>query len=48
MDYQSQTDALFVGDPEVGKARYQGKIANFTEFPGARKEAETIGQLLGV
>ena len=28
--------------------RYKGKIANFIEFLGARKEAETIGQLLGV
>ena len=37
-----------MGDPEVGKARYKGKIANFIEFLGARKEAETIGQLLGV
>ena len=37
-----------MGDPEVGKARYKGKIANFIEFLGTRKEAETIGQLLGV
>lgn len=37
-----------MGDPEVGKARYKGKITNFIEFLGARKEAETIGQLLGI
>ena len=47
-DYHSQTDALVVGDPKVGDARYRGKIYNFTSLAGAREEAEVIGKLLGV
>ena len=47
-DYHSQTGALVVGDPKVGRAHYRGKIHNFTSLKGARKEAEMIGQLLGV
>ena len=47
-DYHSQTSALVVGDPKVGKAYYRGKIYDFTSLTGARKEAEMIGQLLGV
>ena len=47
-EYHSQTGALVVGDPKVGRARYRGEIHNFTSLDGARKEAEMIGQLLGV
>ena len=47
-DYHSQTDALVVGDPKVGKARYRGEIRTFTSNAGARKEAEVIGKLLSV
>ena len=47
-EYHSQTGALVVGDPKVGRARYRGEIHNFTSLAGARKEAEIIGQLLGV
>ena len=47
-EYHSQTGALVVGDPKVGRARYRGEIHNFTSLAGARKEAEMIGQLLGV
>ena len=47
-EYRSQTGALVVGDPKVGRARYRGEIHNFTSLAGARKEAEMIGQLLGV
>ncbi|XP_022777935.1 tetratricopeptide repeat protein 28-like, partial [Stylophora pistillata] len=48
VDYHSQTDALVVGDPKVGWALYKGNIRNFKSLNGARKEAEMIGQLLGV
>ena len=48
VDYHSQTGALVVGDPKVGRAHYRGEIHNFTSLTGARKEAEMIGQLLGV
>ena len=48
VDYHSQTGALVVGDPKVGRVHYRGEIHNFTSLTGARKEAEMIGQLLGV
>ena len=48
VDYHSQTGALVVGDPKVGRAHYRGRIHNFTSIASARKEAEMIGQLLGV
>jgi len=48
LDYHSQTGALIVGDPEVGKVRYKGKRTNISRLPLAGKEAEMIGRLLGV
>ena len=47
-DYHSQTGALIVGDPVVGKVIYKGRCRNMTPLPCARKEAEMIGGLLGV
>ena len=48
-DYHSQTGALVVGGPDVGEVIYRGSVnGNFKPLPGARKEAEMIGQLLGV
>ena len=47
-DYHSQTGALIVGDPEVGKVRYKGKKTNISRLPFAGKEAEMIGRLLDV
>ena len=48
-DCHSQTGALIVGDPDVGDVIYNGRInRNFVSLPGARKEAEVIGRLLGV
>ncbi|KAL9986392.1 hypothetical protein ACROYT_G000535 [Oculina patagonica] len=47
-DYHSQTGALIVGDPVVGRVRYMGRVENFKPLPCARKEAEMIGELLGV
>ena len=49
-DYHSQTGALVVGDPKVGKVLYKGSPINFDNdpLPCARKEAEMVGRLLGV
>ncbi|XP_078353016.1 tetratricopeptide repeat protein 28-like [Oculina patagonica] len=48
-DYHSQTGALIVGDPAVGVVIYDGRLnKTFSPLPGARKEAEMIGRLLGV
>ena len=48
-DYHSQTGALVVGDPDVGAVIYKGRVnKKFRPLPVARKEAETIGQLLDV
>ena len=47
-DYHSETGALIVGDPVVGKVIYKGRCRNMTPLPCARKEAEMIGGLLGV
>ena len=47
-DHHSQTGALIVGDPVVGKVIYKGRCRNMTPLPCARKEAEMIGTLLGV
>ena len=49
-DYHSQTDALIVGDPVVGrKVIYKGEVKrDFYPLPGARKEAEMIARRLGV
>ena len=49
-DYHCLTGALVVGDPDVGtKVIYRGRVnRKFVPLPGARKEAEMIGRLLGV
>ncbi|XP_078360211.1 tetratricopeptide repeat protein 28-like [Oculina patagonica] len=47
-DYHSQSGALIVGDPVVGRVRYKGCRTTFNPLPCARKEAEMIGRLLGV
>ena len=49
-DYHSQTGALIVGDPKVGKVLFKGRLKNFDNdpLPCARKEAEMVGRLLGV
>ena len=47
-DYHSQTGALVVGDPKVGEVFYKGSPLDITPLPCARKEAETVGRLLGV
>ncbi|XP_022802204.1 tetratricopeptide repeat protein 28-like [Stylophora pistillata] len=47
-DYLNQTGAMVVGNPKVGRARYRGEIHHFKPLACAEKEAEMIGQLLGV
>ncbi|XP_066015646.1 tetratricopeptide repeat protein 28-like [Pocillopora verrucosa] len=47
-DYHSQTGALVVGDPTVGKVQYNGRVIDITPLFCASKEAEMVGQLLGV
>ena len=47
-DCHSKTGALIVGEPDVSVVYYQGKRRLLSALPGARKEAEMIGQLLGV
>ena len=47
-DRHSHTGALIVGDPEVGRVYYKGCRKTFSPLPCARKEAEMIGELLGV
>ena len=48
-DYHCQTGALVVGDPDVGVVNYRGNAKKeFEPLPGARKEAEMIGRLLGI
>ena len=48
VEYHSKTGALIVGEPEVSDVYYQGKLLQLNSLPWARKEAEMIGQLLGV
>ncbi|XP_058969803.2 tetratricopeptide repeat protein 28-like [Pocillopora verrucosa] len=47
-DYHSQTGGLVVGDPTVGKVQYNGRLIDITPLFYASKEAEMVGQLLGV
>nr|XP_058949010.1 uncharacterized protein LOC131776819 [Pocillopora verrucosa] len=47
-DYHSQTGGLIVGDPTVGKVQYNGRLIDIKPLFCASKEAEMVGQLLGV
>ena len=47
-DYHSQTDALIVGDPDIGDVYFKGQFIYLSSLTGARKEAQTIGRLLGI
>ena len=46
-DYHSQTGALIVGEPAVSRVYYKGSVEKLCPLPGARKEAEMIGRLIG-
>ncbi len=47
-DYHSQTGALIVGNPDVGKVRYKGRLKYISRLPCAEREANMIGEKLGV
>ncbi|KAL9951646.1 hypothetical protein ACROYT_G044353 [Oculina patagonica] len=47
-DYHSQTGALIVGNPDVGKVRYKGRLKFISPLPCAENEANMIGEKLGV
>ena len=47
-DYHSLIDALVAGDPTVGKVHYNGRLIDITPLFHARKEAEMVGELLGI
>ena len=47
-DYHSQTGALVVGDPTVGTVHYNGCPKDIIPLFCASKEAELVGELLGV
>ena len=47
-NYHSNTGALIVGEPEVREVIYKEKQMILDPLPGARKEAEMIGKMLGV
>ncbi|KAL9957174.1 hypothetical protein ACROYT_G038780 [Oculina patagonica] len=47
-DYHSQTGALIVGNPDVGRVRYKGRIKFILPLPCAESEANMIGEKLGV
>ncbi|XP_078354206.1 uncharacterized protein LOC144638812 isoform X2 [Oculina patagonica] len=47
-DYHSQTDALIVGNPDVGRVRYKGRLKFISRLPCAESEANMVGEKLGV
>ncbi|KAL9951652.1 hypothetical protein ACROYT_G044361 [Oculina patagonica] len=47
-DYHSQTGALIVGNPDVGRVRYKGRIKFILPLPCAESEANMVGEKLGV
>ncbi|XP_078354411.1 uncharacterized protein LOC144639021 [Oculina patagonica] len=47
-DYHSQTGALIVGNPDVGRVRYKGRLKFISPLPCAESEANMVGEKLGV
>ena len=47
-EYHSETGALIVSDPKVGRVFYRGSVENFQPLEFARAEAKMVGQLMGV
>ena len=45
-DYHSQTGALIVGDPDVGRVHYKGYVEKLCPLPCAKDEAEMIRRLV--
>ena len=46
-EYHSQTGALIVGDPDVGRVLYKGIKVYKSSLPFAREEARMLGRILG-
>ena len=47
-DYHSNTGALVVGDPKVGRVKVNGKVTTLCRLPSANEEAQMVSRLLGV
>ncbi|KAK3739528.1 hypothetical protein QZH41_016202 [Actinostola sp. cb2023] len=47
-DFHSKTGALIIGNPQVGEVMFRGKKRVISGLPCAEKEAQMIGELLGV
>ena len=47
-EYHSQTGALIVGNPDVGRVRYKRRRKNISRLPHAENEAIMVGEMLGV
>ncbi len=47
-DYHSKTGALIVGNPDVGRVRYKGRLKYISPLPCAESEANMVGEKLGV
>ena len=47
-DYHCQTGALIVGDPNVGRVNFDGRVVELCSLPKAREEAQMVSALLGV
>ena len=47
-DYHSQTGALIVGNPDVGKVYFGSHVADISRLPGAEREAKMVGEKLDV
>ena len=46
--YHSQTGALIVGNPDVGRVLFNSRIVNISRLPHAENEAKMVGEKLGV
>ncbi len=47
-DYHNQTGALIVGNPDVGRVHYKGRLKFISRLPWAESEANMVGEKLGV
>ena len=47
-DYYSQTGALIVGNPDVGRVCFSSGVANISRLPWAEREAKMVGEKLDV
>ena len=47
-DYHSQTGALVVGNPDVGRVCFSSGVANISRLPSAEREAKMVGEKLNV